>query len=324
MKKEPMNKNRFLIEALRQIAASREIEISFFSHDWIVQLNWNGISRFVYGYNFDLNSSAAALIANDKCALSDVLAQHKIPHVEHKLFLAPEVSDYVGSSGNWFDAMQYVEQTGYPVVCKDNQGTGGNRVLRVKNQKELESAFQEIHTCGRGLALSPYYWIEAEYRMILLDGLELLCYEKQQPYILGDGHSTYCELIRDKFSRAPEIFKAALSEPVFPLHKIPDKDSKIPLVWKHNLCGGAVPSFRLDPVVRKGIFELSRDACLAAGMRFACVDVIEANGEMKVLEINAGVMMETVSRFSEEGRELALGVYTRAVDAMFGRENQDG
>ena len=324
MKKEPANKKRFLVEALCSIAENREIEVSLLSHDWIVQLNRNGMSRFVYGYNFDLNSAAAALIANDKCALSYVLAQHKIPHVAHELFLTPQLLDYVGSDGNWVRAMQSVERFGYPVVCKDNQGTGGDQVLRIENQKELESAFQEIHTSKRGLALSPYYPIEAEYRMILLDGAELLCYEKQQPYVLGNGHSSYHELIRANYSHDPEICKVALSESSLPLNEIPKKDSKIPLMWKHNLGGGAIPCFKLDPTIQKSVFKLSAEACMALGIRFACVDVIQTQGEMRVLEVNAGVMLETVSRFSEEGRSLALNVYTHAVDAMFRQENPAG
>lgn len=318
------NRNRFLIEALRRIAAEREIEMSSFSHDWIVQLCRNRVRRFVYGYNFDLNPSAASLVANDKCALSDILTLHKIPHVEHELFLAPELSGYISSDGNWYRAMQFVERVGYPLVCKDNQGTGGNMVFRVENQRELEGAFQQIHTLGRGLALSPYYPIDAEYRIILLDGSELFSYEKQQPYVLGDGQSTYYQLIQSKFSHDSELCRVALTDPVFPLHKTPDKDSKISLIWKHNLGKGAVPLFNLEPTVCQSIFELSRKALVSTGLRFACVDVVKTNGEMRVLEVNAGVMLESVSRYSEEGYKLALNVYARAVDAMFDQENPVG
>lgn len=322
MQSEPANKDRFLVEALRLITAERDIEFSSFSHDWILRLHRNDSSHYIYGYNFDLNPASAALISNDKSALSDVLQKHAIPHVEHILFLKPSLFDYIGTDGNWSRAMQYVQNTDYPIVCKSNKGTGGNNVFKVNNQTELEAAFQEIHMSTRGLVLSPYYPIEAEYRVILLQGEELLCYKKQRPSVVGDGRSTFLELIQSDYSYTSELLTAALEEPCIPLDKIPEKDSKIPIIWKHNLGKGSTPLFSLSVDVRKDIVKLAQKACTAVGMQFASIDVVQTRHEMKVMEINAGVMLENLSRFSDEGRSLAFGVYARAVDAMFELKNQ--
>lgn len=322
MYKEPMNKDRFLVEALRRIAAERGIEFSSLSHDWILRLHHNGITRSVYGYNFDLNPAAAALIANDKSALSAVLAHHAIPHVEHRLFLAPKFFEYIGPGGNWTPALQYAERTGYPLVCKTNQGTGGNTVFKVNNQAELEAAFQKIHTSDRGLALSPYYPIDAEYRIVLLKGSALLCYEKQRPCVTGDGQSTFFELLQSDYSRDPELLEAALANPNFPLHETPDKDGKIPVIWKHNLGKGATPLFSPEPEIQQAVSALAQAACAAIGIQFASVDVIQANNQMKIMEVNAGIMLENLSRFSSEGRKRAFDVYARAVDVMFDPESQ--
>lgn len=324
MQKDPANKDRFLVKALRSIAAENKIEFSSFSHDWIIQLRHDNITRRVYGYNFDLNPASSALIANDKSALSAILAQHGIPHVEHTLFLAPTLSEYIGPGGNWLRAVRHIEKSGYPIVCKTNQGTGGNTVFKVNNQTELEAAFQEIHTSAIGITISPYYSVEAEYRVVLLNTEELLCYEKKRPFIVGDGHSTFFELLKKSDSITPETLEDALSDPVFTLNQIPDRDEEIPVIWKHNLGKGATPSFSLDPKLRQNILKLARAAGAATGLQFTSVDIILIGGEMKVLEVNAGIMLENLSRFSDEGYRLARRVYAQAVAAMFGLKNQNG
>lgn len=310
------------MEALRFIAAKHQIDFSSFSHDWIIRLHRRGITRYIYGYNFDLNPAASALIANDKSALSDVLAQHTIPHVEHTLFLAPDMAEYIGTGGNWLRAIQYTEKTGYPIVCKSNQGTGGNDVFKVNNQAELEATFQKVHASAKGLTVSPYYTVEAEYRVVILDDTELLCYEKQRPCVIGNGNSTFFELLQADNSHDPELLEAALSSPAFPLDAIPDRDAKIPVIWKHNLGMGATPQFSLNPGIRKNVLELARKAYAATGMRFASVDVIQTGNEMKIMEVNSGIMLENLSRFSNEGRTLALNVYAHAVAVMFDLEKK--
>ena len=323
MQKEFTNKTRFLVEALRFIATENEIEFSSFSHDWIIRLHRKGVTRYVYGYNFDLNPATSALIANDKSALSDVLAQHCIPHVEHRLFLAPELTEYIGPGGNWARAIEYTEKTGYPIVCKTNQGTGGNNVFKVNNQTELEATFQKVHALTQGLTLSPYHSVEAEYRVVLLNGLELLCYEKQRPYVTGNGNLTFFELLQANNAYEPELLEAALSSPAFPLNEIPEEGKRIPVIWQHNLGKGATPLFSLKPEIHKSILALARKACVATGMQFASVDVIQIGNEMKIMEVNSGIMLENLSRFSSEGRKLALNVYAHAIAVMFGLEKQE-
>jgi len=62
---------------------------------------------------------------------------------------------------------------------------------------------------------------------------------------------------------------------------------------------------------------MASEAFHALNLRFASIDIIEANGEFKVLEINSGIMMEYFSETSEENYKLAKGIYTEASKAMF-------
>lgn len=318
MQKEPANKTRFLVEALRSIAAKYNIEFTSLSYDWIIRLRRNNMMHYVYGYNFDLNPGASILIANDKSALSAILEQFSIPHVEHTLFLTPNLTEYIGFKGNWLRAVRYAEKAGYPIVCKTNQGTGGNDVFKVSTQTELEAAFQQVHATARGLTLSPYYPIIAEYRIILLNGVELLCYEKKRPHVVGDGRSTFFELLKKNESHSPEILKAALKNPAFPLHQIPEIGNEIPIIWKHNLGKGAVPVFSISPKIQKNLLELAQKVCAATGLQFASVDIIQTAHGMKAMEVNAGIMLENLSRVSNKGYQLAFHAYEHAIAAMFG------
>ena len=53
---------------------------------------------------------------------------------------------------------------------------------------------------------------------------------------------------------------------------------------------------------------------LAIGIRFASVDLVRGGGEQKVLEINSGVMMETLGRHHPE---LVQAAYAAALDKLF-------
>ena len=66
---------------LRQVCAERGIAITGFSSDWVLCLQREGAAAYVFGYDFPLNSATAQLIAKDKCATSDLLAFHGVPHV---------------------------------------------------------------------------------------------------------------------------------------------------------------------------------------------------------------------------------------------------
>ena len=56
----------------------------------------------------------------------------------------------------------------------------------------------------------------------------------------------------------------------------------------------------------------------ALNLRFGSVDVLLTPDGPTVLEVNAGLMMEFVSRAFADGPAIADGIYGKAFDAMFG------
>jgi glutathione synthase/RimK-type ligase-like ATP-grasp enzyme len=84
--------------------------------------------------------------------------------------------------------------------------------------------------------------------------------------------------------------------------------------WRHNLDLGAQPVLLEPGEMRDACVALAISAAQAIGIRFSSVDIVRTEGEWKVLEINSGVMMETLGRHHPE---LVHAAYTAALDKLF-------
>jgi glutathione synthase/RimK-type ligase-like ATP-grasp enzyme len=314
------NKERALVSLVREIASEGGYKLSTFSQDWILRLEKDGRARHVFGYNFELNSATAQLLAADKAAISDLLEDKGVPHVEHRLFLHPDLAGYVSSEGNWPAMLEYADRVGFPLVVKPNVGTGGEDVGRVNNAAELEASVLALFQKHRALALSPFLDIEQEYRLLMLDDTCELAYSKRRPQVVGDGQSTLLELI-EKLNMdgalSSELAAHAIDQHGGDLKRVPPRGQEVLIGWKHNLGEGAAPQLVEDGKLKDGLLALARAAQTAVNIRFASVDIVEVQGKLSVLEINSGVMMEYFVRHMPDGRELAKGIYARAVEKMF-------
>lgn len=314
------NKERALVSLLREIAAEKGLQLSAFSQDWILRLQKGGVSRHIFGYNFEINSATAELLAGDKSAISDLLEDLGIAHVDHHLFLHPQLAGYVSSSGNWPEMLAYAEDLGYPLVCKPNVGTGGEDVDRIDNGAELEQAVLQLFQKHRAICLSPYLEIEQEYRVLMLDDECELIYAKRRPHVVGDGHSSVLELIEKLHLNgilSQEIAGQAIEQHGGELIQVPDAGQEVVISWKHNLGEGSAPQLVAAGPLHDQLVESARAAQQAINIRFAAIDIIDVANELLVLEINSGVMMEYFVRHFEDGRIKAKAIYAKAVDKMF-------
>ncbi|MDR0300165.1 MAG: ATP-grasp domain-containing protein [Streptococcaceae bacterium] len=80
--------------------------------------------------------------------------------------------------------------------------------------------------------------------------------------------------------------------------------------WKHNLGLGAKP---LVIQSNKALEELAKQTALTLNINFASIDIIEVAGELKVLEVNSGVMMEKFSAESDKNYQIAKQIYRKAI-----------
>lgn len=177
-------RERFIVQSLQAIAAARQISCTLYADGWIVELAKAGQRHLVYGYTFDLNSASATAVADDKAGMSALLNAQQLPHVPHHLVLAPTVfTGKPDTCENLLHTQLHNTAThiGYPLVCKANQGSGGQLVYCVHTPAELDKAAASIFKTQRALTLSPYIDIQHEYRIIMLAGEVLLAYKKIRP-----------------------------------------------------------------------------------------------------------------------------------------------
>jgi len=295
---------------IKEICKTNYIELSSFSSDWVFLLKKEDKLRYILAYQFDLNTAAVQGICKDKCAASDILRYHNVPCVEHNFFTSP-VSSYLPKSGNIKFLHELLGKYS-KLVCKPNEGASGNNVFSVSNGGELEHAMARIFDSAESMAVSPYYEIEKEYRLIVLDGQLKLVFSKEIPYVKGDGHSTLAELI----SNSPYPTLPAETE-YLNLGRVLEKDEIWKYGWKHNLAHGAVAQVVTDEALIGGLSDLATLASSVLNIRFASIDIILTEGGYRVLEINSGVMMEHFASSSPENYAKAKEIYEEAILLMF-------
>ena len=322
-----VNGRRVLIRALREIAAERGIAMSTFSYDWIVRLELAGRVRFVFGYDFDVNTSVARLLAGDKSAAAEVMAAAGLPCIEHRLLLRPQIAELIGAETNRDEAMAFAAAHGFRIVCKPNDGTGGIGVTRTGSSTQLERAIDELLIEHRAVCLSPRIDIDDEFRLIMLAGRCELAYRKWRAHVVGDGRSTLGALISAYEGGCgcdPSHAAHRIAYSDGQLAAVPPAGSVHELTWTHNLACGATPQPIDDESLLERLTGLSDQAADALGVTFASVDIVRIGGELSVLEVNPGVMLERYARQAEHGYETAVRIYGKVVDRMFSDSNRGG
>ncbi|MCK7474617.1 MAG: hypothetical protein MZV49_15915 [Rhodopseudomonas palustris] len=200
------------------------------------------------------------------------------------------------------------------VVLKPNEGTCGYLVAKATSELELEQAASAIFAVQQNLAIAPYLDIEREVRVVLLNGQPQVVYEKMRPTIAGDGERSVLELLRARLplDRLAALLPA-LAQSGTALDAVLPQGQKLVLDWRHNLDLGAQPELLSDGPVRAASVELASRAAAAIGLRFGAVDVVFAQGQPRILEINSGVMMESL-----HGRypDIVEAVYRAALDQV--------
>jgi len=314
------HKKRALVSIIEEITAERNIKMTSLSQDWIIRLEKDHVVTHIYGYNFELNSATAQMIANDKSAVSDLLQLNNIPRVEHKLFLNARLANYIGSQGNWTDILAFAQKYAFKIVCKPNDGTGGADVFLVTNTLELEQAVHYLFESRQAICLSPFYPVEQEYRIIWLQDHCALAYAKERPTVTGDARSMVIELIAEQL-RTGKLPTSVVAQAVAMhskhLDHVLETGKCLELIWKHNLGLGAYPRVIEDERLLDQLELISRNCAAALNIDFASIDIIKVHGNYLVLEINSGIMMESFVKLVPDGYIIAKRIYDKAVDLIF-------
>lgn len=298
---------------IKEICKEEKIELEIFSDSWIFRLKKGNKYKHILGYRYELNPSASDRICCDKSATSDILKASQIPCVEHYFFLSPSNLKYLNSQGNWNTMVRILENHNNGIVCKPNEGGGGNDVYFVDNKIALENIIHRLFISNRSVALSPFYDIINEYRTIILDGEVKAIYKKNIPHVIGDGEKNVLQLL----AASNEEYNLSELGEYIKFYYVPLKGEIFKLNWRHNLGQGAVAENIIDEKIIEIVTEMAKKAAFALNIRFASVDVIELEEGFKVLEINSGVTMEKYSNTSNENYIMAKEIYREAILKMF-------
>ena len=203
------------------------------------------------------------------------------------------------------------------VVVKPNLGLEGKGVFRCKTLDELEIAVKFLLEKNTSISICPYYDIEKEYRAFYLNGKILLIYEKEKPYIVGNGVETIKELVEKLKLPHNKIVKENLEK--LDLSYIPNQNEKIEISWKYNLTGGATARvIKKEDLIYKTIEELAIRTGKSLDLTFATIDIIKTKeNEIYLLEVNSGVSTNIFSNIVKDGKMIEREIYRKALIEMF-------
>lgn len=284
---------------LQEICNNKKLSLSEYADGWTLKISKNKKSFFIWGYQFPLDSAPVRNICDDKSSHSEILNKNNVKTFE---------SFWFPSTTTDFSKCEEILNTYKEVVIKPNTGTGGKNVLKASNKKELINAIEKMADVEESFIISPFYKYDYEYRAIVLDSKVKVIYRKDRMFVLGDGESKVAKLIEEKYK------KPAAIDPEINIKYKPKKHEKIILNWKHNLAQGATPTVITNGKIFTEIQSLSVKAAKTLGLNFGSVDFAELpNGEIMVVEVNGGVMLEKFSQSSKENYEKSLDIYGEAV-----------
>jgi D-alanine-D-alanine ligase-like ATP-grasp enzyme len=308
------------IKLISEEASSLGIEVNFFTGNWAIQLSKSGVKKFIVGYTFPLNDSACYKMIRNKNLCSEILTANNIPNVPHKLMFSPSVLEKRKSmTGNFKIIQQFISENDFPILIKKNNSTKGEGVYLLNSEPELEAALSKVYATDITFCLSPFRKNIREYRNVVLDGECLLSYEKQIPFIIGDGESSIIELLskyvkdnKDIISKSGKLFDSSLTKR---FTEIPSTGEKIFLQWKHNRLLGT----NYEVVQNEEMGKLAINAADAINARFVTVDIIHSDMfGYEVLEINASVGVHfTFSPISSPNYTKAAEIFRLALKETF-------
>lgn len=304
--------NQILIE----ICNEENIRYKYLSKDWIIMLEKNGITKFISGYKFDLNSHGIGLIVDDKYALYEVLKQKNIPVIEHKIvYNKTNQLDYAKGCNTYEYVKEYFEKNNKHIVIKPNNGTCGKNVFNITNVNEIDSVLDKIFAKNFSISICPFYTIKNEYRIIMLDGESKLVYKKYRPIVIGDGNKNIRQLLIEFNS---QYFKDLKKLENIEYDKVLSNNESYEYNWKFNLSQGAIAKKVLEDNFKDKLTDLAKKVSNEINLRFGSIDIIETtDNELYVLEVNSGVMIENYVKLNLEDYIEVKNIYKEAIVKLF-------
>lgn len=168
-----------------QEAKKRNVPVTKIGEDSMFQLGYGIKGKTIEATICNSTSAVSVDIACDKLLSKNILMNQCIPVAE-----GYKVKNYI-------DLLFKAEKLGYPVVLKPRFGNQGKGVVvNIKNQKELVNAYSIVNKKFQDIMIEKYI-NGKDYRACVVDGKVVAVAQRIPPYIIGNGKSTICELIKE-------------------------------------------------------------------------------------------------------------------------------
>jgi glutathione synthase/RimK-type ligase-like ATP-grasp enzyme len=298
-------------------AKELSIGIKFFSDGWCAELNYNNVIRHIIGNTLPINNVSVYRIVRNKNICFDILKNGNISATPHISILSPLSRLNRGSKESLSECIsKVIEEYDFPLVVKRNETSSGNGVFITNNKVELENTLNKLFSYNNVITISPFRKIKSEFRVVILNGESLLCYEKIRPFVTGDGNSSLIQLIEAKFNKYTGMANLELVDPSLnpSLFVIPDKGEIVYLQDKHN----SFTSSTCATINSNELNLLAINAAKFVGAKFVTVDIIYSeNNGYEVLEINASVVLNLFANLSNENYYQVKNIFKKALISIF-------
>ena len=288
-------------EIIKEICEEENIELINYQGSWLKELRKDNKVRFIVGYKFSLNNQSVGLVVDDKGLFYDTLCK-KVPIIIHHVIFNNYDAD---------ETLNLFHKYNNKVIVKGNIGTCGREVYKIVDEKRLFNIVDRLLEKQYSISLCPYYDIEKEYRLIVLNNEIKLVYGKENPTIIGDGVKTIKELLLD-FNSSYYTKNIIENE-----NYIPKLNEKIIIEYRFNLSNGARVNKNIDNELKDKLISIAKEVIKYTNISFGSIDIIKTfNNELLVMEANSGVMMNSYLKQTGD-RDLVKKIYHDAIIAMF-------
>jgi len=285
------------------------------------------ISDGIKSHNFsvtrgDLVSKKAVNIANNKHRTKEYLTKFNVETPQGKLFTDNHYDD---------DILKYAKESGYPLVLKPVDGTGGKGVVaNIKNDEEMQHAISYVRgQLNYDKVIVEDYFKGEDHRLYVVGDEVIGIFKRDPASVTGNGKDTITTLLKRKNldrSRIPSVkdtpikvdaeTKELLRRLNYTMQSVPKEGEVIFLKSKSNVSSGGeaidVTDETTEEMKQIAINAIKSIPTLIQGGVDMMID--KKNNKGVVLEINSRAHIRT-HLFPSFGR--ARDIPTAIIDYYF-------
>ena len=219
------------------------------------------------------------------------------------------------------------------VIIKPLNGKQGDGLLKLDSEKDLINFISGVKTDDD--LLVQEYLNYPEIRIVMLDGEVIQSYRRLRPYIIGDGMTSICNLIKNKniyFKRNirntvidphDNQINIILSRLGYTLNSILEKNKQIPLSFGRNLSKGGEYEF-IDDKINNKFNKILKEMFTATNLRLVGFDLfikteiekINIKEDIVFIEYNGSPDMENNFYYNNDYGRKFSEIYSKIFDAI--------